>query len=120
MSRLVLEKDVDAIFDQMFVGRHLMQQVNEMKVPLSLCFVDFEKAFDSVSRGTMRKIMRHCGILVEFVRVIINMHEITSCKVMVDGCLSESFEVKSGVVQGGVLSPLLFVLVIAYVTYEKG
>ena len=101
--------------DQIFIIRHLMQQGNEMKVPLSLCFVDFEKAFDSVSRRTMGKIMRHYGIPVEFVRVIMNMHENTSCKVMVDGCFSESFDVRSGVIQGGVLSPLLFVLVIDYV-----
>ena len=32
--------------DQIFIIRHLMQQANEIKVPLSLCFVDFEKAFD--------------------------------------------------------------------------
>ena len=44
-----------------------------------------------------------------------NMHEGTSCKVMVDGCLSDSFEVKSGVIQGGILSPLLFVLVMDFV-----
>ena len=32
--------------DQIFVVRHLMEQANEMKASLSLCFVDFEKAFD--------------------------------------------------------------------------
>ena len=101
--------------DQIFIVRHLMQQANEMKVPLSLCFVDFEKAFDSISRRTMGKIMRHYGIPEEFVRVILNMHEGTSCKVMVDGCLTDPFEVKSGVLQGGILSPLLFVLVIDYI-----
>ena len=36
--------------DQIFVVSHLMQHANEMKASLSLCFVDFEKAFDSVSR----------------------------------------------------------------------
>ena len=101
--------------DQIFIVRHLMQQASEMKVPLSLCFVDFEKAFDSISRGTMGKIMRHYGIPEVFVRVILNMHEGTSCKVMVDGCLTDPFEVKSGVLQGGILSPLLFVLVVDYV-----
>nr|XP_027236653.1 uncharacterized protein LOC113827908 [Penaeus vannamei] len=34
--------------DQIFVVRHVMQQANELKVPLSLCFLHFEKAFDSV------------------------------------------------------------------------
>ena len=101
--------------DQIFIVRHLMQQANEMKVPLSLCFVDFEKAFDSISRKTMGKIMRHYGVPQRFVDVVMNMHENTFCKVMVDGCLSDFFQVKSGVIQGGILSPLLFVLVIDYV-----
>ena len=109
-------RDEQAVFrkgcgcsDQIFIVRHLIQQANEMRVPLSLCFANFEKAFDSISRRTMGKIMRHYGI------VIMNMHEGTSCKVMVDGCLSDSFEVKSGVIQGGILSPLLFVLVMDFV-----
>ena len=101
--------------DQIFIVRHLVQQANEMQFPVSLCFVDFEKAFDSISRRTMGKILRHYGIPEEFVRVILNMHDGNSCKVMVDGSLSDPFEVKSGVLQGGILSPLLFVLVIDYI-----
>ena len=46
---------------------------------------------------------------------MMNMHENTSCKVMVDGCLTDPFEVKSGVLQGGILSPLLFILVIDFI-----
>ena len=88
-----------------------MQQANEMKVP----FVDFEKAFDNILRRAMGKIMGHYGIPEEFVRVILNMYEGTSCKVIVDGCLSDPFEVKSGVMQGAILSPLLFVLVMDYI-----
>ena len=63
----------------------------------------------------MGKIMRHYGISEEFVRVIMNMHESTSYKVMVNDCLSDWFEVKPGVIQDGILSPLLFVLVMDFV-----
>ena len=101
--------------DQIFVVRHLMQQANEMKARLSLCFVDFEKAFDSVSRGVMGKVLRHYGVPEWLVKLVINLHEGTFCKVMIDGSLSDAFEVRSGVIQGGILSPLLFVLVIDYV-----
>ncbi|XP_066958573.1 uncharacterized protein [Macrobrachium rosenbergii] len=59
--------------------------------------------------------MRHYGMSEKFVSVVMNMHEGTSCKMMVDGCLSDPFEVKSGVIQGVILSPLLFVLVVGYV-----
>ena len=101
--------------DQIFIVRHLMQQANEKKMPLSLCFVDFEKAFDSVSRKVMSKIMRHYGVPECFVKIVTDLHDGTHCKVMVDGSLSDAFEVKSGVIQGGILSPLLFIMVIDYV-----
>lgn len=48
--------------DQIFIVRHLMQQANAMKTLLSLYFADFEKAFDSISRRTVGKTMRHYGI----------------------------------------------------------
>ena len=92
-----------------------MQQANEKKMPLSLCFVDFEKAFDSVSRKVMGKILRHYGVPECFVKIVTDLHDGTHCKVMVDGSLSDAFEVKSGVIQGGILSPLLFIMVIDYV-----
>ena len=101
--------------DQIFVVRHLMQHANEMKASLSLCFVDFEKAFDSVSREAMGKVLRYYGVPEWLVKLVKDLHEGTFCKVMSDGSLSEAFEVKSGVIQGGIVSPLLFVLVIDYV-----
>ena len=44
-----------------------------------------------------------------------DMHSGTCCRVMVDDSLTDEFEVKTGVLQGGILSPLLFILVIDYV-----
>ena len=101
--------------DQIFVFRHLMQHANEMKASLSLCFVDFEKAFHSVSREAMGKVLGYYGVPEWFVNLVKDLHESMFCKVMSDGSLIEAFEVKSGVIQGEILSPLLFVLVIDYV-----
>ena len=101
--------------DQIFILRHIAQQCNELKSPLVLCFVDFEKAFDSISRSMIKKILRHYGIPEKIVNIIMDMHSGTCCRVMVDGSLTDEFEVKTGVLQGGILSPLLFILVIDYV-----
>ena len=101
--------------DQIFILRHITQQCNEMRSPLVLCFVDFEKAFDSISRNVLKKIMRHYGIPEKIVNIMMDMHSGTFCKVMVDGSFTDAFEVKSGVLQGGILSPLMFILVVDYV-----
>ncbi|XP_068227686.1 uncharacterized protein [Palaemon carinicauda] len=39
----------------------------------------------------------------------------TYCEAMVDGSLTEAFKVKTGELQVGILSPLLFIMVIDYV-----
>lgn len=77
-------------------------------------FVDLENAFDSVSRETNGKIMRHFVTPGKSVYVMMNMHENKSRKRMVEGCLRDSLQVKSGVVQDGDSSPF-FVLVIGYI-----
>ena len=101
--------------DQIFLLRHVLQANEEMRQPLVLCFVDFEKAFDSICRQTMKKIMRYYGIPLKIVEIIMDMHYNNLCQVAVDGSLTEPFEIKSGVLQGGILSPLLFTLVIDFV-----
>lgn len=75
-----------------------MQQANEMKASLSLCFVDFQKAVDSTSKGMMKKILRHYGVPEWLAKLIEAVHEGTFCKIMVDGSLSDAFEVKSGLI----------------------
>ncbi|XP_068250548.1 uncharacterized protein [Palaemon carinicauda] len=44
-----------------------------------------------------------------------DMHSGTCCTVMVDGGLTDTFGVKTGVLHGRILSPLLFIMVIDYV-----
>ena len=55
----------------------------------------------------MKKIMRHSGIPTKIVEMIMDTHYNTFCQVAVDGTLTDSFEVKSGVLQGGILSPTI-------------
>nr|KAG5703541.1 hypothetical protein BaRGS_020175 [Batillaria attramentaria] len=76
---------------------------------------DFEKAFDSVDREALWKLLRHYGVPWKIISLIRCTYQDMSCRIAHAGQLSESFEVKTGVRQGCLLSPFLFLLVINWI-----
>ena len=85
------------------------------QLDVSFCFIDFRAAFDSVDREMMYKIMKHYGLPQKVVNVIRNSYEGFKCCVKTEGEKGQIFDVKTGVRQGDVWSPILFGLVINYV-----
>ena len=77
--------------------------------------MDYEKAFDSLDRRTLWKLLRHYVVPNKVTNLIRNLYENTSCRVIHEGQLTESFEVKTGVRQGCLLSPFLFLLAIDWI-----
>ena len=63
----------------------------------------------------MWKILRHYGVPEKLVSLIRNTYQGMICRVTHAGQMSESFEVKTGVRQGCLLSPFLFLLVIDWI-----
>ena len=63
----------------------------------------------------MYKIMKHYGLPQKVVNVIRNSYEGFKCCVKAEGEKGQMFDVKTGVRQGVVWSPILFGLVINYV-----
>ena len=80
--------------------------------------MDFEKAFDSVDRETLWKLLGHHGIPQKIINLIRNTYEPSTCQVIHDGSLTDSFEIRTGVRQGCMLSPFLFLLAIDWVMRE--
>ena len=62
--------------------------------------------------------MYHYGILAKFATLIRQMYENSTCQVIHNGKLSETFEAKTGVRQGCILSPLIFIMVIGWIMRE--
>ena len=101
--------------DQIFVLRNIIEQSNEFQKPLLLNFVDFTKAFDSLHRDSIWKILRYYGIPQIYINLFKNLYQGSTCSVRTDGGCTEDFSIVTGVRQGCVLSPLLFVLVIDFI-----
>ncbi|KAL0187117.1 hypothetical protein M9458_018787, partial [Cirrhinus mrigala] len=106
--------------DQIFALRNIIEQCTEWQRQLYINFVDFEKAFDSIHRDSLWRILRAYGIPDQIVELIKSFYTNFSCSV---GNSDVRFEVKTGVRQGCVMSALLFNLVIDWVmrrTTEDG
>ncbi|KAK3760603.1 hypothetical protein RRG08_028252 [Elysia crispata] len=105
--------------DQIAALRIIVEQSIEWNSPLLVNFIDFEKAFDSIDRDTLGKLLRHYGIPPQIVTLIQKMYDGTSCKVLHEGRLTDSFEIKTGVRQGCLLSPSLFILAVDWLMKES-
>src|SRR5664279_1800877 len=94
--------------DQIFTLRQIAEKYEEYGRALYICYVDFRKAFDSVWRKGLWKTMRYYGYPEKILRILENAYKDTFSTVRVDGDITDWFDTIVGVLQGCVLSPLLF------------
>ena len=95
--------------DKLFLVRRLQELARRRRIPLYMCFVDLQKAYDSVDRELLWKVLARAGVPDEMIAAIRQFHDGMQAQVhMDDGELSDWFEVMQGLRQGCVLSPLLF------------
>ena len=91
-----------------FCLRQLQEKCIEQDGPLYMVFVDFSKAFDTIGRTGLWKLLRKSGCPEKFTTMIEALHTGMMANVSVGAEDSESFGVTNGVKQGCVLAPTLF------------
>ena len=104
--------------DAIFILRQLQEKYLAKNRKLYLAFVDLEKAFDRVPRRVLWWAMRTLGLEEWIVRVVQVMYEGARSRVRINNTYSDPFDVKVGVHQGSVLSPLLFIIVLEALSQE--
>ncbi|VDP49102.1 unnamed protein product [Schistosoma margrebowiei] len=110
-----LKTDVRSCTDQIATLRIIVGQSIEWNSSLYINSIDYEKAFDSVDRTTLWKLLRHYGVPQKIVNIIQNSYDGLHCKIVHGGQLTKSFEVNTGIRQGCLLSPSFFLLVIDWI-----
>ena len=96
--------------DQIFILRQIMERVIKKNKKMFIAFVDLEKAYSygTVSRGKIWKVLEEytvCGKLLTAIRAL---YDGSQACMRGESRMSQWFEVRQGVCQGCVLSPVLF------------
>ncbi|BHF71536.1 hypothetical protein SprV_0401459400 [Sparganum proliferum] len=104
--------------DMIFAARQLQEKCQEMRTHLYSTFVDLTKAFDTVNREGLWKIMQKFGCPERFIRMVRQLHDGMMARVTDNGAVSETFAVTNGVKQGCVLGPTLFSLMFSAMLME--
>lgn len=94
--------------EQILNIRQLIEKSREYQVPMIICFVDYQKAFDCVNWAKLWTILVHMGAPVHLVSLIKNLYESNEATVRLSQKFSKRFRTERGVRQGCVLSPDLF------------
>lgn len=96
--------------DMVFAARQLQEKCQEQNSDLYSTYVDLTKAFDTVSREGLWRIMAKYGCPTKFITIVRQLHNGMQARVQDGGESSEPFSVSNGVKQGCVLAPTLFSL----------
>ena len=95
--------------DMMFVIRRLQELARRKQIPLFVCFTDLTKAYVSVDRNLLWRVLARFGVPQNMISVICQFHDGMQTRVRLDDrvCLGW-FAVEQDLRQGCVLAPLLF------------
>ena len=93
--------------DQISALRLYLEKKWEYNQDQHLCFLDLEKAFDRVPRHQLWETLREYGIPEHLLRAIKSTYKDQKSKIIGGDTF---FNISTGVRQGSVLSPILFVI----------
>ena len=99
--------------------RRILEECRIGNKTAALVFVDFSKAFDSISRDTMLHILHLYGIPSPIIQAIKLMYLNSNSRVRTPDGLTDAFWTLIGVLQGDTLAPLLFVIVLDYILRQS-
>ena len=97
---------------QLLITVNDLMSYHDKKIQVDVAILDFSKAFDVVPHARLLGKIEHYGIRGDTLRWIRTFLTGRKKNVMVDGTRSNKVQVMSGVPQGTVLGPLLFLLYI--------
>ena len=96
----------------------LISTAHQTNSPLHAIYIDFAKAFDSVAYWAIEKTMQKMNFPIEFVSNITELFRDIHTQIKTPYGYTEKIKLHSGVRQGDVISPTLFIISLAPLIWE--
>ena len=103
------------LVSQVLSLRRIIEGLKSNNLSAIITFVDFKKAFDSINREIMFKMLAAYGIPQSIVDAIAIIYDNVRAKVLSPDGETDWFNLFVGVLQGDTLAPYLFIIVLDYV-----
>ena len=100
------------ILDNIFLAFEAIDWTLESNQSISLLLLDFEKAYDRVSWIFLEKTMEKMGFEKTWIQRVMSLNLNASAMIVVNGELSQAFNLQRSVRQGCPLAPYLFLLMV--------
>ena len=100
---------------QIMTIRIILEGIWAKNLQVTLLFVDFTNAFDSIHRGKMEQILLAYSLPKETIAAIMILYRNTKVKVRPPDRDTEYFDLVAGVLQEDMLAPYLFIICLDYV-----
>ncbi len=94
--------------DMIFSVRQLAEKFIEHRTKAFCVFIDLKKAYDSVPRDGLWKVLHRLGVPRKLINIIRSFHTNMSTCLRLDGVLSDPIGVENGLRQGCCMAPVLF------------
>jgi hypothetical protein len=98
--------------EQLASLRLIIDDCRKKQRNVSIVFIDFAKAFDSISRPTIALALRFHGVPEVLIEAVMDLYVETRARVKTSHGPTAEFATTSGVLQGDALAPFLFVVVL--------
>ncbi len=98
--------------DQLVSFTSIIETRKQQRKNTFAVFIDFSKAYDRIDRNLLWGKLSRLGLYGKIMQALEQIYNNVECCVRINGALSNWFSIGSGLKQGCIISPILFLIYI--------